>query len=148
MLCYSFPLLINIIFILSKLNLLTACSNLFSVKYIHFRNKSLFSSNQHFYRLDNTFLSRSGLSQQLRNRAKERDRNERRRSSGNNLPSGMVPRVVRRNDRGGSDRTSSEIENCKYSHIIKHIDIITFFSKDSGCISRIVSMKGNYQLIF
>ena len=60
-----------------------------------------------------SFISQAGLSQQLRNRAKERDRSERRRSSGNNLPSGMVPRVVRRNDRGGSDRTSSEIENCK-----------------------------------
>ena len=50
-----------------------------------------------------------GLSHQLRNRAKERER-ERRRSSGANLPSGMVPRVVRRNE-SISERTLNEIEN-------------------------------------
>lgn len=48
-----------------------------------------------------------GLSHQLRNRAKERER-ERRRNSGANLPTGMVPRVVRRNDR-------SDVENCPLS---------------------------------
>ncbi|XP_066917257.1 E3 ubiquitin-protein ligase UBR5-like isoform X2 [Clytia hemisphaerica] len=67
-----------------------------------------------------TASGREGLSQQLRSRAKERER-ERRRSSGTNLPSGMVPRVVRRNERS-SERTANEIENCPLS-----LDAAIFF---------------------
>lgn len=47
----------------------------------------------------------------MRARAKERDR-DRRRSSGNNLTSGMVPRIVRRNERV-TERTAAELESCK-----------------------------------
>jgi hypothetical protein len=70
------------------------------------------------FAIDYHFITILGLSHQLRNRAKERER-ERRRSSGANLPSGMVPRVVRRNE-SISERTLNEIENRECFQILFH----------------------------
>lgn len=55
------------------------------------------------------FAVYSGLTHQLRVRSKER---ERRRNSSGNLQSGMIPRIVRRNERN-MEHTAAEIEACK-----------------------------------
>jgi len=72
-----------------------------------------FLSDEKLPNLDNIFSGSRGLTHQLRARAKERER-ERRRSGSNALSPGLIPRVVRRNERA-SERAVAELENCVLS---------------------------------
>lgn len=82
-----------------------------------------FLADENLPNLESIFTGSRGLTHQLRVRSKER---ERRRNSSGNLQSGMIPRIVRRNERN-MEHTAAEIEACNLS-----VDAPPYIAGSSG----------------